>query len=139
MVVLDASVLIGFLDGDDADHARATALLLSNVDEELATSVVTLAEVLVGPMRRGHERLVLQAVHDLEIRSVPLSDVALDLARVHTDTGLRMSDCCVLLAAMTADAAVATFDTALAEAATRAGLPLTSADPRQAGPAPDAD
>jgi predicted nucleic acid-binding protein len=51
-MVPGASVLIGFLDGDDAHHARATALLLSHLDEELAASVVTLAEVLVGSLRR---------------------------------------------------------------------------------------
>jgi predicted DNA-binding protein (UPF0278 family) len=44
------------------------------------------------------------------------------LAQLRTDTGLKLPDCCVLLAAQDHDARVASFDTSLLKAARKLGL-----------------
>lgn len=128
VIVLDASVLIAFLDSDDAHHERAQTLFLTHAEEELAASVLTLGEVLVGPVRAGRAQQVLEAIRDLELRTVPLSNEPLGLAQLRARTGLRMPDCCVLLAARATGGAVASFDTALADAATRESLPVVRPD-----------
>ena len=48
MIVLDASVLIGYLDSSAAHLAAAEALLTASVDEDLGTNTLTLVEVLVA-------------------------------------------------------------------------------------------
>ncbi len=50
------------------------------------------------------------------------SDTAVRLARLRADTGLRMPDCCVLLAAQDAAGRVAAFDDRLIRAAEVLGL-----------------
>ncbi|EUA52247.1 pilT domain protein [Mycobacterium xenopi 4042] len=49
MIILDASVLIGHFESADAHHAEATGLLAAHAAESFAASVITLAEVYVGP------------------------------------------------------------------------------------------
>ena len=53
MIVLDASVLIAYLDAEDAQHQQAESLLEREIDDEFAVNPLTLAEVLVGPSRTG--------------------------------------------------------------------------------------
>lgn len=125
MIVLGACVLIAHLDASDAHHERATLLMLGAVDESLAASPVTLAEVLVGPARAGTVAVAQAALDDLEIRAVPLEDDApTRLATLRATSRLRLPDCCVLLAAQTTHAAVATFDERLADTAAELGLAL---------------
>ena len=79
---------------------------------------LTLAEVLVVPVRDGRLDPVQAALRDLEVQEVPFPvDTAVRLAQVRATTGLRMPDCCVLLAAEDAAASVASFDERLAQAA----------------------
>ncbi|MGH9070920.1 MAG: type II toxin-antitoxin system VapC family toxin [Acidimicrobiales bacterium] len=111
MIVLDASVLIAYLDEGDGHHADAEAMLEAAVDDDLGINPLTLAEVLVGPVR--HDRLgpVQETLRDLEVHEVPFpGDAAVRLARLRAETGLKMPDCCVVLAAEIADATVGTFD-----------------------------
>lgn len=51
MIVLDAGVLIGYLDAADARPERATALLTREVDDDFAITLLTMAEILVAPTR----------------------------------------------------------------------------------------
>lgn len=51
MIVLDASVLIAYLDSEDAHHTRAETLLAKEIDDDFAASSLTVAEVLVMPAR----------------------------------------------------------------------------------------
>ena len=126
MIVLDASVIIPYLDADDVHHPRATQLLEREVDEDFALDPLTFAEILVGPMRADRLDLALAVLRELQIVERPFPpESALRLAQIRTVTGLRMPDCCVLLTAEDAAARVATFDTALMKAA--AGLGLTTA------------
>lgn len=123
MIVLAASVLIGYLDAADGHHAAATTLMSRVVDEDLASSSITLAEVLVVPVRLGRLAQVLSILQDLDVRELPFPvDAAQQLAELRAQTGLKMPDCCVLLSAAATGSAVASFDDRLRFAAQRQGL-----------------
>lgn len=55
LVVLDASVVIAFLDPDDALHAAAVEALTEHQHDELVIPASVYAEILVAPYRRGAE------------------------------------------------------------------------------------
>jgi len=121
VIIVDASVLIAHLDGDDAHHARATDAL-EQASEEFGASSITLAEVLVGPARQGRLAEARVALHALEVRELPLpGDAAERLAVLRAAVGLRLPDCCVLLAAQEAGGTVLTFDERLGREASRLG------------------
>ena len=124
MIVVDASVLIAHLDERDALHARAVDVLLEVADRRLGCSPITLAAVLVGPARHDRLAAARAAVAELEVEEIPLGEQApLRLAALRAESGLKMPDCCVLLAAQDAAAeAVLTFDDALAREVERLGL-----------------
>ena len=125
MIVLDASVLIGFLDSKDNHHAAAQQLLTHAVDDDLAVNTLTLAEVLVAPVRDNRLDAVLAALHALEVQELNFpAETAVRLAQLRVTTGLKMPDCCVLLAAEEAAASVASFDEGLAQAAAMRNLPV---------------
>lgn len=118
VIVLDANVLIAYLDAEDSKHAAAETLLAREIDDDLAANPVTLAEVLVVPARDDHLDTVLAVLRDLEVAELPFpADAAVQLARLRAATRLRMPDCCVLLTAKDAGARVASFDARLAQAA----------------------
>jgi predicted nucleic acid-binding protein len=122
--VLDASVLIAFFNSLDDHHAAALRILDDASADDLVLSYITLAEILVGPARSGDEQAALRALARLEVEEEALpGDGAVHLARLRATTGLKMPDCCVLLAAKTVNAhAIATFDSRLARAAREHGL-----------------
>lgn len=55
LVVLDASVVIAFLDPDDALHGPAVEALTEHQHDELLIPASVYAEILVGPHRKGAE------------------------------------------------------------------------------------
>jgi predicted nucleic acid-binding protein len=117
MIVVDASVLIAFLDRNDAHHTAAVDWL-ADASPPLVVHPITLAVVLVGPTRDGSADrawTVLQAI-GVELYTQPTDP--LTLARVRVHTGLRLPDCCVVEAARHHGCAVATFDDRLRRAAT---------------------
>jgi predicted nucleic acid-binding protein len=124
VIVVDASVLIAHLDGHDAHHARALEALLGAADQPLACSPITLAEVLVGPARRDQLEAARATIAELDVEVIPLGvEAPVRLAALRAGTGLKLPDCCVLLAADAAAAgAVLTFDDALAREVERIGL-----------------
>ena len=127
MIVLDASVLIAYLDGEDRQHAAAETLLAHVIDDELAANPLTLAEVLVVPTRTNRLDAVMTALRDLEVQELPFpADSAVRLAGLRVSTRLKMPDCYVLLAAEAAGAHVATFDDRLAKAAEARGVQVRS-------------
>ena len=96
--MLDASVLIGYLDGADSHHEAAQALLTRVVDDDLGANPLTLAEVLVVPARTGRLDTLLSVLRDIDVQALPFpTDTAVQLAELRADTGLKMPDCCVLL------------------------------------------
>lgn len=123
MIVLDASVVIAALSLSDLLHDRALRLLAEQVDEQLVMHAVTRAEVLVAPVRAGRADVVEGQLDGLGVSTVGLrSSDALALAQLRSRTGMKLPDCCVLLAAMESGAVVATFDDQLARAAERLHL-----------------
>lgn len=123
MIVLGASVLIAFLEGEDAHHAAAEELLAQAMDDDLAADALTLAEVLVVPVRDNSLDPVCAALRDLEVQELQFPvDTAVRLATLRVSTGLKLPDCCVVLAAEDASASVASFDERLAQVAEDRGL-----------------
>jgi len=123
VIVLDASVLIAHFDASDVRHGRAGVLLRDAADEALAASPITLAEVLVAPARAGRVDQGTALLHELDVASVRLPEDAPErLAVLRAGTGMKLPDCCVLLAAQQTQSAVATFDDRLAGAAAERGL-----------------
>jgi len=123
MIVLDANVLIAHLDQDDALHDVVRKRLLAVAEQPFGASSITLAEVLVGPTRTGRLRTARAALRALQVAEVPLAaNVAEQLAALRSEAGLKLPDCCVLLAAHTSNGAVLTFDERLARAAAERGL-----------------
>jgi predicted nucleic acid-binding protein len=124
VIVLDASVLIAHLDERDTQHERAVERLLAAAGEPFACSPITRAEVLVGPARAKRTDVAATALATLGVDDVaPGSDAPTRLAILRADTGLKLPDCCVLLAAQDAAASqVVTFDERLAREASRLGF-----------------
>jgi predicted nucleic acid-binding protein len=127
VIVVDAGVLIAHLDATDVRHDRAGELLLLAADQAqpLGASPITLAEVLVGPVRAGRVDQATAVLGQLGVCAVDLPhDAAVRLATLRAATTLKLSDCCVLLAADQVADAVATFDDRLAGAARSHGLTI---------------
>jgi predicted nucleic acid-binding protein len=128
VIVLDASVLIGFIYEQDAHHQAAETLLREAAHETFGVSPLTLAEVLVVPARLGRITAAEKMLDDIGVTEVPFpADAAVVLAQLRVESGLKMPDCCVLLAAHTTGAALATFDGALASVASRRRLRVLTA------------
>ncbi len=123
MVVLDASVLIAHLDNNDPHHARAVSLLEATGGQTLGASPITLAETLVAPTRTGRLAEAQAALSRLGVQELTLGDHASSrLARLRADLGVKLPDCCVLLAAQEHTGAVASFDAGVIKAARKLGL-----------------
>lgn len=119
MIVLDANVLIAYLDDQHVHHRRAEELLAREIDDDFGANSLTLAEVLVLPAREQRLDAIRAILRDLEVRELPFPDDSAEkLAQLRAESGLKMPDCCVLLAAEHAVARVASFDEQFAKAAT---------------------
>jgi len=129
VIVLDASVLIAQLDENDAQHDAARALLSDTGDAALAASALTVAEVLVAPVRRDRLHVAERALRALGVTAIGVGpDDGVTLARLRAQSGLKLPDCCVLLAAERIGASgVATFDYRLAAVAGSRGLEVLGA------------
>jgi predicted nucleic acid-binding protein len=124
VIVLDASVLIAHLDQRDAHHERAKRLLSGTSAEPLGASTITLAETLVAPARADRLGDASAALERLAVAELPLgAEAPSRLAQLRADTGCKLPDCCVLLAAQAYGGAVASFDSVLIGAARSLGLP----------------
>jgi predicted nucleic acid-binding protein len=122
-MVLDASALIAFLDPSDALHDDAVSCLLALGSRRLFVSPITHAEILVGPARSGTMAVTQAALRVLGISEVGLpADAAARLAVLRVTTGLKLPDCCVILAAQQSKCDVLTFDDRLSAAARDLGL-----------------
>lgn len=126
MIVLDANVLIGFLDAADPHHAAVTELLERRFVDGFASSVLTVAEALVHPTRVDRQDAAMTALQSIGVRVIPLeASDATELARVRNSYRLRMPDAVALHTAIRTGSELATFDEALTLAAGRAGVSTT--------------
>ena len=122
LAVVDSSVLIAFLDPDDAHH-KAARTALSRGEAELAVPATVFAEVLVRPRRIGEgEAARIERFFDelpIEVRPVD-REIAGIAARVRAESGLRLADALV----------VATAEALGAESVLTADLRWRDVDPR---------
>lgn len=121
MIVLDASVLIAYLDESDVHHVQALTVL--STTERYRIHTLTLAEVLVRPTREGRAAELINKVTAIGIGELERApDEARQLADMRASTPLKMPDCCVLMAATAHAASLASFDERLRDVARRRGL-----------------
>ena len=128
MIVLDASVIIAVLNPSDSHHSQARSILNTHAAGGYLVHQMTLAEVLVDPVRLGR---AAQRMSELELMGVraaqPDEREPLQLAELRASTGLRLPDCCVLVAATRGLSPLATFDARLERAALALGLQVVAA------------
>jgi predicted nucleic acid-binding protein len=128
---LDAGVLIGFLDGDDAHHGSARAFLDEAVrdGDRLAMAASAVAECLVGPARRGSEavQVVLDLFDRLPIVVVPLRvEIAVTAAELRArHRPFRLPDALVIATAVAEGADRLVTTDRRWPSARRLGLPAT--------------
>lgn len=121
MIVLDASVLIAYLDESDVHHVQVLKVL--STTERYRIHTLTLAEVLVRPTQEGRAVELIDKITAIgigELERVP--DEARQLADMRVSTPLKMPDCCVLMAATARAASLASFDERLRDVARSRGL-----------------
>lgn len=126
VVVLDASVVIAFLDASDAHHAAAVAAVGRVRGSELILPGSAYAEVLVDPWRRGPEAVavVKRFLTEAAIRIEPLTaEVAERAARLRSGhRALRLPDALVLATADVLDAIALSCDRSWPRVSRRARL-----------------
>lgn len=125
MRVLDANVVIGFLDAANAQHQRAVELLTADASERFVMHPATIAEVLTGPARRDRAGAARVWASILQMGVVEAQPAAtpLDVATLRAKTGLPISDGLVILSAgePSTGTAILTFDERLATEARALG------------------
>src|SRR5690554_2582971 len=122
MIVLDASVIIAFLDASDPHHPQASALV-NRYTSGFRMHQLTIAEVLVGAFRKGRANQLYADLTAIGVRlQEPMQHEPLILAELRATTGLKMPDCCVLAVARHESALLATFDERLSQAASALGI-----------------
>ena len=108
LVVLDSSVVIAFLDPDDALHEPAVPALTDHRHDELVIPASVYAEILVGPYRRGSEAVAeVEAFRaDLDVRVEAVTEaIARAAARLRSGSrSLRLPDALVIATADEIDA-----------------------------------
>jgi len=106
LTVLDAGVLIGVLDQGDGHHIPASQALRTAEEEraQLALPASALAEMLVGPTRRGGEAVasVDGLIRALGVEIVAIDEpVAREAAALRAVCTIRLPDALVIATAVT--------------------------------------
>jgi predicted nucleic acid-binding protein len=120
-VALDADVLIGFLNRDDAHHSAARKLIAAaeRDGERLVIAASVYAEAIVGPLRAGRAGEVDAFLAALAVEVMPVDrDLAREAAQLRArHRTLRLPGAMALAAARRAGAEFKTFDRRLARIA----------------------
>jgi len=124
VIVLDANVMIAVLDPQDSHFDLARRFFVAHASERLAAHRLTMAEALVLAANGGSEVAAAAAISALGVGRFDEPDDPIELARLRASSGLKMSDCCVLYAAIQERAQLATFDARLAKVASEMGVPV---------------
>jgi predicted nucleic acid-binding protein len=123
VVVLDAGVIIGYLNKTDAHHGWVLDLLQRHVDDQLTVSALTHAEYLVGPARVGRIGPALMKIIDFGLDVEDFNELtATQIAVIRAETRLRLPDAAVLHTALERKGSLATTDKALAAVAQKYGV-----------------
>ncbi len=113
VVAIDTPVFIYFLE-DHAEYSAAAEHILVDLpgdDDQLLTSVLTIAEVATGPYRDEKPSLAIahaariRMIGNLQVRDVD-SDIAQAAARIRARYGVRLPDAIHLATAVQSDADV---------------------------------
>ena len=100
LVVLDASVVIAFLDPDDALHDAAVQALAEHQHDDLVIPASVHAEILVAPYRSSADAVaeVEGFLSDLAVRTEAITvEIARGAARLRSGSrSLRLPDALVL-------------------------------------------
>lgn len=102
---LDAGVIIGFLDADDAHHAASRTVLANALrdGDRLAIAASALSECLVGPARKSHDavQIVRAAIDRLPASVIDLdAEIAIEAAVLRSrHRSLRLPDALVIATA----------------------------------------
>lgn len=108
LIVLDASVVIAFLDADDGHHDAAISTLDKIHQHDRVLPASAYAEVMVAPIRRGTQDAskVDQALCAIGIRVEPVTqEIARTAARLRAQhKSLRLPDALVLATGEVLDA-----------------------------------
>ncbi|CAA9487389.1 MAG: hypothetical protein AVDCRST_MAG67-1132 [uncultured Solirubrobacteraceae bacterium] len=113
-VVLDADVLIAFLDASDAQHETAVDALRPRLGtgEQLLIAASVYAEILVRPIQRGSDHAVDAFIDAISATIVPIDRAiarrAAQLRGAHR--GLRLPDAISLATALALGAQHVTLD-----------------------------
>lgn len=102
LAVVDASVLIAFLDATDGHHAAARAALdRARSKHQLVASAIAYAEVLVGAYRSSPKALrAAQRFFEETVRVEPLSSaMARRAAEIRAKHNVRLADAMILATA----------------------------------------
>ena len=120
-IALDADVLIGFFNRDDAHHASARRLVagLEQTGDRLLIAASVYSEVIAGPLRAGRAEVVDAALAALGVEVVPIDrGVAREAAGLRArHTKLRLPDAMALAVARREGVDFKTFDRRLARIA----------------------
>lgn len=117
-LLIDSSVVLSYLTGAEAGSARAEELFdayIATGRNPASLSMVTVAEILVRPFRRGPAAVATAEAflqHFADIRLVPVTyDVAREGARLHASTELPMPDALIIASGLVVGAdAIVTDD-----------------------------
>ena len=127
--LLDADVLIGALDRDDAHHARARQLLTRwhRHHDAVMISVINLSEVLIAPSAdRSRLSTAREAIAALGVEThLPNEAIGIDAARLRQRYPVSLPDAYCLATAKHTRSTVASFDHKVLQAATGEGLDTT--------------
>jgi predicted nucleic acid-binding protein len=125
VIVLDANVLIGFLDANDPHHSASLDLLERRFVDGFGSSVLTVAEALVHPTRVGRQDAAMASLTRIGVQVIAIDAVdAITLASVRNTYRLRMPDAVTLHTAIRSGSELASFDDALISAAENAGVSI---------------
>ncbi|MBC8194840.1 MAG: PIN domain-containing protein [Acidimicrobiia bacterium] len=111
LTVLDAGVVIGWMDDTDAHHAAVKAILADSRSrgDHLVLPASALGEAMVGPARRGSDSVetALSLLGSVPVKTVPVDElVAVETAALRASMGtrLRLPDAMVVATAIVLDA-----------------------------------
>lgn len=119
VAVFDSDVVIGYLNRNDAHHDEARQLMRRAAAPRTRRQIcaVTLAEVLVGPLRAGRAQTIWDMVAGLSFEIIP-ADTGLSTraAAVRAEKNLKLPDAFAVATALAAqrggsdDVRLETFD-----------------------------
>lgn len=127
--VLDANILIAFLDNHDAHHQSVAQFLISHANARFAASAINVVESLVYPAMADKLAVAQEAFERLELTIVTVTgnDTG-SIAALRAQTRMKVADACALHAAVSTGSMLVTHDQKLAAVARTCGVKVSLLD-----------